>query len=558
MLLAAIAVSPGEAAEDGKSGRSEPATPLTSLLADLSPEVWETLEEHRDALKAAAAPTVVEMIFQASTPYEFSAGSLVVRTDARWFATMPSADDGGALLELRRWPGDSVLSLYAITRADEGDVGRMPPIPDSQFTPIDGAQPGLAAWEGQVETRAGDRPALWIERRVAEGQAWLGALLLPGDAGLGADGTSGLTEEMMGVLRHIEIRPAAWKAQVAVPETTDLIVPVTVETPGEGNEELTPWQVARGPGFTIGLPPGFRARRMDGGVPAPRELPGGLLWFRGRCLDTDGIRLVVGDGNRFGYVARIDEPDKEWTSGTRAPLGAMSAKRADIESFPLLAERSRAEKATAERWTEPGFAGQWMVFRMRFADHGYEVGIPVLEGRLSVSLVWIAVTWRDDGRQPAPPPVDPAERFGIKFERLTRVDRDKQPWMEGFLTVPGLRAEVSRGWFPAASLRSEDGYPIRFVDDDGVTVGVMNRIDPEDLKARESMLARLTPLEKPGRFRAASVYRDTDRTHLFVAESGEGFLFEMGRPGTSDSKSSLERTRELWDLMMRSVRLRPS
>jgi len=556
MLLVVVVLSPAGAVEDGKALAPVPAEPVTSLLADLSPKVWEILAEHREALDAADAPAVLETVFQASVPYEFSGGSLVVRTDARWFATSPPAGEGRALLELRRWPGDTVLALYPITRGDAAEAGRMPPIPDSQFTALGETQAGLAAWEGWVATPAGDRPALWIERQVEKDQPWLGALLLPGDAGLGVGGSSGLTEEMMGVLRHVEIRPAAWKAQEAIPATTDLILPFTAETPGDGDEELTPWQVARAQGFTIGLPPGFRARRMDGGVPPPRELPGGMLWFRGRCVDTDGIQFVVGDENRFGYVARIEGPDKAWTSGGLPPVGAPGAKRVAIEPFSLLAERSRAQKATAERWTETGFGGEWLVFRMRFADHGYEVGMPVLEGHLSASLVWIAATWRDDSRQPSPPPVDPAERFGIKFERLTRVDRDKQPWMEGYLTVPGLRAEVSRGWVPAASLRSKNGYPIRFVDEDGLTVGLMTRVDSEEMNARQAAVASLTPLDKPGRFRAVAVYLDADRTHLFVAASGEGYLFELRNSGKSGSTP--EQLHELWDLMMRSVRLRPS
>jgi hypothetical protein len=549
LLLTSLTIAAEEAS---------PTPPGSSLLADLPPEVWEVLDEHRAALEAADAPSVLETVYQASTPYEFSGGSLVVRTDPRWFATLPSTGAGGALLELRRWPGDSVLSLYAIQRQAAAKAARVPPIPDSEMEPLDDSRKGMAAWEGWVHTAAGERPALWIEREVQEGQPWLGALLLPGDAGLGDGAIATLTEEMMGVLRRVEIRPAAWKAQTAVPASVDLILPFTPETPGDGREDSAPWQVARGSGFTIGLPPGFRARPMDGGVPPARELPGGLLWFRGRCVDMDGNRLVVGDEDRFGYVARVEQPDKQWSDGDTPPLGATAAKRAVVEPFGLLAERSGADRATAERWTESGFGGQWFVFRMVFSDHGYEIGIPVVAGRTSPSLIWIAATWRDDRRPPAAPPVDPAERFGIKFERLTRVEREKQPWMEGFLTVPGLRLEVSRGWVPLASLRSEDGYPIRFVDETGTTIGLLTRVGPDEMKERESALAVLTPLEKPGRFRAAAVYRDQDRTQLFVASSGEGYLFELVNSASRPAEASGEEIDELWDLMLRSVRLRPS
>jgi len=462
LLLGATLHSHPVPAEEARPVAAAPSEPASSLLADLSPEVWQVLEEHREALNAADAPAVLETIFQASTPYEFSGGSLVVRTDGRWFATLPAAGDGAALLELRRWPGDSVLAFYAVAPSTKDGTGRTPPVPGAQFTALAGAQPGPGAWEGWVATAAGDRPALWIERQVAEDQAWLGTLLLPGDAGLGTQGISSLTEEMMGVLRHVEIRPAVWKTQVPIPAETKVIVPVTAETPGDGDEELTPWQVARAQGFTLGLPPGFRARRMDGGVPPPRNLPGARLWFRGRGVDTDGVRVVVGDERRFGYVARVDEPDKAWSSGTRPPVGAPRAERIDVEAFALLVERSRAQKATAERWAEPGFAGQWLVFRMRFEDHGYEIGIPVLDGVLSPSLYWIAATWRDDGRPPAPPPIDPAERFGIKFERLTRADRQKQPWL-GSRGLPSLRERIPgslrrREW---ADGRLDDPYRVR-------------------------------------------------------------------------------------------------
>ena len=114
LLLAAALLAHASPGEETSTAPVAAAEHPPSLLADLSAEVWSVLDEHREALAEADPPSVLETVFQASPPYEFSGGSLVVRTDARWFATLPPPGDGSALLELRRWPGDSVLTLYAI------------------------------------------------------------------------------------------------------------------------------------------------------------------------------------------------------------------------------------------------------------------------------------------------------------------------------------------------------------------------------------------------------------------------------------------------------------
>jgi hypothetical protein len=510
-------------------------------------------------LSAETPPqSLLQAIFALSTPYRFGDGPITVETDPRWFATLPARTEGAAILELRRWPGDSVMSLYAIAPT-EGAAAGAPPLPGADFERLDESDPVEDAWDGQLQTSSGPRPALWIERTIGEGLPRLGALLLPGDAGLGSAGVQSLTEEMIAVFRRVEIREAAWRVRQPVPPGTTLRLPDTVEVPGDVTEDDAPWQVVRGRGFTMGLPPGFRARRMDGGVPPPRPLDDGLLWFRGRTVDTDGQRVAVGDADRFGYVARV-ELSAEWTKGTLAPLGLRrrEVERVAAEGYPLAAERTEALTAVAERWREAGFAGEWLVFRLKFDDHGYEIALPVLEGGTSVTLYWIPATWRDDSRAPAPPPVDPAQRFGIKFERLTRGDRQKQPWVEGYLTTPGLRAEVSVGISPAASLRSSNGYPIRFTTDDGLDVGSLVRLDRAEVEGSAELLDGLTELEKPGRYRASRVLRDEDGSYLFVAPDGHGFLFDFAQASEEKDKADERRLAELWDLMMRSVRLRGS
>lgn len=549
-LGAVLPVAATETASD------EAPPPVASILADLPPQVRQEIEKDGGTPAASRdAEALLEAVFQASTPYEFGGGAIVARTDPRWYATLPPEGEGAPLLELRRWPGDTVLALYAVRGAREGESDYRPPVRGAEFVRLGGSRPELAIWEGLVRTDAGERPALWVEQRVAEGQARLGALILAGDAGLGAAGIGGLTDEALVALGRVEILRAPWKNKKAVPVGVPLILPTTGGTPGDKDEKAEPWQVASAREFTMGLPPGFRARRMDGGVPPPDPIPGGRLWIRGRCLDTEGSLVVVGDARRFGYVARVEPLTKQWSSGSQPPAGAPGAQRLASEGFPLVAERTRAERATAERWGEPGFAGQWLVFRLQFADHGYEIALPVVTGRQSESLFWIPASWREAGRPPAPPPVDPAERFGIKFERLTRGDRQKQPWMEGYLTVPGLRAEVSSGWIPASSLRSADGYPVRFLNFDGLTIGSLTRLGADEIERRAESFEGMEESNKPGRHGARRVLRDESGRQLFVSSSGDGYLFELTPPSESEMATSLEEILELWNLMMRSVKL---
>ena len=499
------------------------------------------------------APALLDAVLRAAPPYEFVAGPLVVRTDVRWFSTLPPEGAEAPLLELRRWPGDSVLALYDIRDAAARTA---PGWPATAWTPVDDVRPEIAAWEGVIETPSGPRPAMWIVRRIGDERPWLGSLLLPGDAGLGAEGTEAITEEMLAILGRVELREAAWKARAGILPTAPPLLPVTVEVPGGVSEAESPWQVARATGFTIGVPPGIRARVMDGEVPPPQEIAGGLLWLRGRFVDGTGGSVVIGDAERFGYVARIAPPTAEWSAGQRAPLGAPAATRLASESYPLAAERTGAAHATAERWTEAGFPGQWLVFRLRLEGQGYEIALPVLEGRRSPSLFWIPATWRDETKPPAPPPVDPAERFGIRFERLTRTDRLEQPWVEGYFAAPGIAVDVALGIFPAASLRSQDGYPVRFLDERGITVGSLVRVPAARIGAVSEEHEGLVELDKPGRYRAARVLHDGAGTYLFVAPGGDhAFLFEFSPPPGAQAKDE-QSWRELWSLMLRSVRLK--
>jgi len=498
-----------------------------SVTADLAPGMLDALTpEQRETFDGLPPAGKLEWIFRLDSPYRFAEGPLVALADSRWFSSISMPGDGAALLELRRWPGDTVLALYALAGPMSAQRDAPAPVPESTLVLAAESTDELARWDGTVQTKSGERPALWFEHKITESPNYLGALLLPGDAGLGEAAVDGLIEELIGVLQRVEVVPAIWKFQEGIPHGSDIRLPIIGPTPADKDETTSPWQVVRATSFSLGLPPGFRARRMDGSVPPPVQIPGGALWMRGRYTDTEGTLVQVGDAEHVAYVAHVSGGPTDWAAGKVPPIGAPGAERVASEPFPLLNERTGAKSARAGRWKDPALDGEWLVFRLRFEQAGIEIGLPVLSGRRSPSLFWIPATWRDGKQAPAPPPVDPAERFGIKFEWLSRGEKQKRPWMEGFLAVPGMRVEMPQGWWPAASLRTETGYPVRMMDQAGSPVGRLKRLKAAELPQSEDEWSGWTEVPRPGIHRAAAAHSDANGNRIYIAHEGHAFLFE--------------------------------
>jgi len=499
------------------------SAPLT-LLADLTPEVSDALRG-KDAAQALPQDPweLLERIFAAATPYHFDAGLVGVDTDRRWFETLPSGDPAGPILEIRRWPGDSVLGVYALL-GDTPAPGD-PPVPGAQLAPRDTKTADVWMWDGILATPLGRRPVVWIERKIPGIAGRLGILLVPGDAGFGRAAADDLLVELLAVVHRVQVNAEAWVAQEAIAAGTAIVPPTLDAPPSDADEKRDAWQVIEGRGFTLGLPPGVRARRLDQGLSPPWPLPGALLWIRGRFLDHRGERVVIGDATRAGYLAGISSVDRAWALGEKPPLGAPRARLVAAGDASLPCEETGADGARAERWSEPGFAGQWIVFRLVFGGSGVEIGLPVVAGRQSESLFWIPTTLRAAGVPPAPPPVDPAERFGISFEQFTKLDQKRYPGFEGFLTVPGLRLTLPKGWIPVTTLRSEFGFPITVLDGRRQVVARLERL-PQDSPelVPQGGSAEWLAVTRPSSRKRGAVYRRADGARLFVTAAGHGIL----------------------------------
>jgi hypothetical protein len=252
-------------------------------------------------------------------------------------------------------------------------------------------------------------------------------------------------------------------------------------------------------------------------------MPDAVAWLRGRFLDRDGTAIAVGDGRRVGYVARVDTSHEAWRAGVAAPSGAPAAERLDeAELHDLALEWTGATKAVVSHWKEPGFAGDWLVFRLHLRGAGVEIGLPVLSGWRSLALFWIPVTWREAGQPPAPPPIDPAARLGVRFDRLGPAERARQGLVEGTLVVGSLRVEVPRGYWPVANLGSSDGLPVTVYDAAGAVSGRIEAL-PAGRVAESVAGEGWTAVPRPGARKAAAIHLREDGTCVVVPRTGDAY-----------------------------------
>lgn len=496
--------------------------PPSGFRADLDPELAATLP-------AEAGPgEILDAFIAGERAYRFDVGIVTAWTDSRWYgvtSVSPATAGRAPVLEIRRWPGDSLIAFYALP-AESATT-----LPGSDLGPSRDGPEGWLLREGFLEPDGERRRVLWAERAVGDGAARCGALLVPGDAGLG-EGSRGEREvELLAILERTSLSEEAWRRSGPFP-SAPLLLPVLPPAARTWDEGRDPWQAVEAPGFTLGLPPGVLARRLDTGVSAPSVVPGAGLWFRGRFVDRDGIAVAIGDAERAGYAIEIGDDLGPWRAGTLAPAGAPTAARRDRIALDRVAiEGTGARSGWVASFTEPGFRGTWIVFGLDFEDRAVEIGIPVLEGRRSLALFWIPVTWRDASRPPAPPPIDPASRFGIRFEQTSRLERGRRGQVEGTLVVPGLRVELPQGWWPSATLRSTDGFPVLLINERGEEMGRLERIPSGHPLRTEIEAGGFT--ERPGaKSRGASaIYRAPGGTQLFAAPEGHGWRLVPGRLG---------------------------
>lgn len=483
-------------------------------LADLPPDLAGKLAE---GAPAASTPEFLAKVLDAGGAHRVDTGAVYVDTDARWYAAVAGSEPGSPLLDLRRWPGDTAVVVYLL----EASAPLAPPAwEDARWSPD-----GDRRWRGVPAIDGTAREALWIDRPVSGSTRRLGILVLPGDAGLGRQARGSIGAEAAFVAARLVARPEPLSK--LDPEATPL-PPSLAWRAGEGDESTEAWRSYAGPGFTLALPPGIGARRLDLGPPSPDGVEGRSLWIRGRLRDRDGKDLALGDARRAGHVA-IRSP------GDGPPLGLESGRRVDaVPLDPYLLEDVAASEGSVEHWEEPGFDGAWIVFRLAYDDRRVELALPVTGDWRSLALFQIVSTFRPAPMPPAPLPIDPSGRLGMAFDRFRGGEKKRQPLLEGVFSAPGLRMAIPRGLVPYTRL-SGDGFPVSIARSDGTPVATVRRVVSADL-AGEIAGGRWAPDPRAvgGAVRAA--YRRDDGARLQVGRDGTGFALE---PASESDAGSL-------------------
>jgi hypothetical protein len=496
---------------------------LTSDLPDAA------LAKLRGAPASATAAATLDAVLAATSPYAFIGEGLQVVTDTRWFQADSVDGAGEPALEVRRWPGDTVLAYYDLPPG--GNAGDTLP----KGATLGSRRERMGDWacrDLSVPGPRGDYSSVWCER-VAGDTRRVGALGIPGDAGLGEAAIPDLRESILAVIRSTSVdRPEPGPI-------APLLLPQLGDPPRAADETKLGWSQFQGANFTLGLPPGIRAIRPDAGVPPPRPMPFASAWLRGRFVDRDGKNVVVGDALHAGYLAWIVEPSERWRAGVAPPLGAPSAEPLDEARLEeTVGEWTGAKQAMVSHWKDPGFAGDWLVFRLHFPGKGIEIGLPVVTGWRSLALFWIPVTYRGEGLPPAPPPIDPAASLGVRFDQLKPAQAKKNGLIAGTLFIADLRLEIPRGWWPVANLNSRDGLPVTFVAEDGTMVGRLEAVAKGHTPRAEDGWAAM---DNPSSQHAAAIWTRSDGATLLIAKGGHGYAILP--------ESDVPARREAWRLM---------
>jgi len=86
-----------------------------ALTADLPDDVLAAVA----GKKATRPDEVLAAVMSAVRPYVFEAGGVHALTDRRWFQADSAAGPGAPVLEIRRWPGDTIVAFYALPAGGE-------------------------------------------------------------------------------------------------------------------------------------------------------------------------------------------------------------------------------------------------------------------------------------------------------------------------------------------------------------------------------------------------------------------------------------------------------
>lgn len=413
-------------------------------------------------------------------------------------ATSTSASDvvGSAALVVKLFPGDAALALFPWRVGDEAIseqelLARRFAASGLHPSALASCTPPREGWSCQrghlgtapFTTESGYQARLLRPRGKSTGVL---ALLRPGDGGCGDRCRATSLARLEALLARLEIVGTdAWERAAELlgdfgwqlPELPQL------DRGGPGDENTMPWSsVLVRPGIKVDLPPGaLAAPRAAAGqaalIPADAE-----LWWRARYRDQAGTNVAVGNEQFAAWVDAVGEIDPAaWLDPATwvAPSADSEAQRLAVVSLNAALNPLGGGRGAVARFRGRRLGGDWLVLRViRPEIGGVEIGIPAVGGAQSRSLLWTALTLREEGSEGPPAPVDLSQRLPIRFERL-RADTGGDP-RGGYLTAGDFRVTVPRQFQVALDPRSRTALPVTLKHQDG-TEAKLDRLELGDL-----------------------------------------------------------------------------
>ncbi len=399
-----------------------------------------------------------------------------VQAHHEWALVEPPHEPTAPLAILRRFPGDLQLALFswygppagpAAGRLIEQMLVERLPEQRSAWLPCPKQAEGLHCQEARFGIDAGGQGRTSVVISLLSPQENPGGVLavvsLIGDGGCGP--TCHARAETARAKLLATLAPA--KQLSPMPEKWTLPIPVAWQNESYQSENRNPWRrFTLDGGLVVELPPGLCATKGRTREMFATAAPQARLWMRGRFEDREKRRVVVGDSSRAGWIEQrsetglttdlFDDPEHQ----LRPPGDPKADFVATADLSVALRKAGGNGYGLVARFHGKTFAGEWLVLRRLLAGQVVDVYLPIAEGSASLSLLWIAITIREEIAEATPPLVDLSTQYEISFRRLHTHGVHAEP-REGVLFAADAELPVPRGFQVSISANSRSGFPVK-------------------------------------------------------------------------------------------------
>ncbi len=554
----------------------------TRLALELGPRLNTTDDESRARLRECAEVLIANAPESGETAWRdellalfgksisariaFEGGSLELDSSwSRWNSDSELAESAQlGLLVLRRFPGDTQLSLFGVstwtTEAALGDAivialkrynGRRV----AEWTRCPSASQlncRKSVWS--ISTAAGDATVDLFAFEQGAGRPVIVALLIAGTGGYDATGRADARAAAATLIATIRVENIDDLRAASDADEWNVPLPQSWRASDRPRESEEPWlSFPLGSGLRLDLPGAVSASRetpsLDSNSAGP---PGATLYWRASFLDREGRLVQVGDKSFWAWARPLPSgTSSEWTAPPSDPQATFE-RTVSLDAAFVAA--GSAWRGSVAQFRGKAWRGKWLIARVVNGPETVEIAQPVTEETESLSLLWIPVTVRHDGEAGPPPLIERAGGQAIRIQPFGKARSATDP-REGLLSASDFEVALPRGFRVSATPSSSDGLPLTLRHADGSQFVIEHWDDslPIDTKWRSlaegSVGGAITTWRQWSRGRAQLALARADTTEpptaLLLARSGEGktalglrILFKRGTRANSDAWDS--------------------